>query len=318
MWTICGTANAKNYLYFGSDILSTKGSALDAVEAVIKEVELNPNDWSVGYNGFPNLLGTIELDASIMIGSTRKAGAVAGITNYVHPISIARKVLELSPHVLLIGTGAEQFAAATGFKRTNQLADQLLYQRYENIITGKDIIDGLEIPQEIQDLAWRYDTYLKNQFKLFDYQAWYDKLSQEYHGTVNVIAKDEDGEICSGVSTSGLALKFPGRVGDSPLIGAGNYCDGKVGAVTCVGNGELAIRLGLARQTIENMKTTAVHEAVKLSIQDVVDLNESGTIQILAMDKFGVVAACSNSPNRSIVESNDKIPEITRISTNEL
>ncbi|MCE7737052.1 MAG: hypothetical protein GPJ54_19355 [Candidatus Heimdallarchaeota archaeon] len=295
-WTICGTRNTFEFLDVGVEILENGGSALDAVEEVIKLVELNSKDWSVGYNGFPNLLGEVELDASIMVGSTRKAGAVAGIKKYIHAISIARQVMEQSPHVLLVGEGAELFAKTIGFEEADSLSDNSMKDYYENVISGNDLFDGMPVPQEISDLAWRYDRYIKDQLESFDYRAWYTKLSHEYHGTVNVIAKDTSGEICSGVSTSGLSLKFPGRAGDSPIIGAGNYCDSRIGASTCVGTGEHAIRLGLARQTINYLKMSgSVEQSVKEGIQDLLDLDENGRIQILAMDTDGKVSACANA-----------------------
>lgn len=295
-WTICGTRNTYEFMQVGVDILVEGGSALDAVESVIKLVELNKKDWSVGYNGFPNLLGEVELDASIMVGSTRKAGAVAGIKNYVHAISIARQVMEQSPHVLLVGEGAELFAKTVGFEKAESLSDDSMKEYYDNVIAGNDLFDGMPVPQEITELAWRYDKYIKDQLESFDYRAWYTKLSHEYHGTVNVIAKDNSGEICSGVSTSGLSLKFPGRAGDSPIIGAGNYCDSRYGAATCVGTGEHAMRLGLARQTVNYLKVSGLVDAsVQQGIEDLLELDENGRIQILAMDKDGIVSACANA-----------------------
>ncbi len=313
-WVICGTRNTYTYIEKGRDILNAGGSAIDAVEEVIKLVELNPNDWSVGFNGFPNLLGKIELDASIMVGSTRKAGAVAGISNYVHAISIARKVMELTPHVLLVGDGAELFAHSIGFKKVDGPSDGSLIQYYNNIMEGKDLLDGLEVPQEIKDLAWRYDRNLKDRLSTFDYKGWYNELSKEYHGTVNVIAMDKTGEICSGVSTSGLALKFPGRAGDSPIIGAGNYCDSRFGAATIVGNGELAIRLGTAKETVNNLSNGDVDDAVNQSIKEVLELKERGIIQVLAMDQEGNVSACSNQSLHYILSSSEN-PDIERIDT---
>ena len=129
-WIITGTRNCNDYLDQGVDILANGGKAIDAVETVIKGVEDNPYDWSVGYNGFPNLLGEVELDASIMLGSTRQAGAVAGTKGFKHPISIARSVMEKTPHVLLVGEGAELFAKTIGFIQEDSLSDEavILFQ----------------------------------------------------------------------------------------------------------------------------------------------------------------------------------------------
>jgi beta-aspartyl-peptidase (threonine type) len=291
-WIIAGTRNCNDYLKEGVDILANGGKAIDAVETVIKGVEANPYDWSVGYNGFPNLLGEVELDASIMQGSTRQAGAVAGIKGFKHPISIARYVT----------------------KETSLSDDStILFQK--NIIEGKEDLKGLEVPQQVRDLAWRYDQYLKRQLDSFDYKKWYTKLSHEFQGTVNVIAKDIHGEICCGVSTSGLALKFPGRAGDSPLIGAGNYCDLRYGAAVCVGNGELAIRLGMAHRTVNYMQELgSVQQAVERSINDLLELGSDGVIQVLAMDQDGNVAACANQALHYVV-ANQQDPNVRRIDT---
>lgn len=312
-WVIAGTRNAGPFLEVGSKILAEGGSSIDAVEQVIRAVESNPLDLSVGFNGFPNLLGTVELDASLMIGSTLKAGAVAGIKKFTHPISIARKVMELSPHILLVGEGADRFAHAVGFKEESVLESKIK-QLYENTMNGKPLLDNFIAPEDIQQIAWRYDKHIKQQLESFDFKSWYDKLSFVYHGTVNVIALDQNGELCSGVSTSGLALKFPGRAGDSPIIGAGNYCSGKYGAATCVGTGELAIRLHLAGKTVDRLQTMDVSDAVQEGIKDLLELNDKGVIQILAMDKNGSVSACSNS-TLHFVQASDEHPETQRIDT---
>lgn len=312
-WTLIGTRNAENFLEAGIKILSEGGSAIDAVEKVINGVENNPFDLSVGYNGFPNLLGQVELDASIMVGSTQKAGAVAGVKLHKNPISIARKVMELSPHVLLVGEGADKFAEAIGFK-PEPLMDPDHEKMYENALQGKPILDNLYAPEDLQKLAWRFDRHIKEQLESFDVKSWYDKIAEVYHGTVNVIALDQKGELCSGVSTSGLAMKFPGRAGDSPVIGAGNYCDGKYGAAACVGNGELAIRLNLAGKTIERLKTLSVENAVKEGIKDLLELHDKGVIQILAMDKQGNFSACSNQDVHFVCATSSN-PEIRQINT---
>ncbi len=315
-WAICGTRNAGKYLEIGRNILEEGGSAVDAVEAVIKEVEDNPLDWSVGYNGFPNLLGEVELDASIMIGSTRAAGAVAGIKHYRHPISIARKVMELTPHVLLVGEGAERFAQAIGFSPTDQLYDEEVKIYHQNIMKGKKMLDGLKVPQEIEQLAWRYDKYIKEQLASFDYRGWYLKLSEEYHGTVNVIALDTSGELCSGVSTSGLALKFPGRAGDSPVIGAGNYCDRRYGAAACVGTGELAIRLGLARLVVAYLSMgMSPLDAARKGLQELSLLETSGVLQVLTMDARGQCAAVSNSSTLHYYVATSEEPMVVKKET---
>ncbi|MEM4727542.1 MAG: isoaspartyl peptidase/L-asparaginase, partial [Candidatus Bathyarchaeia archaeon] len=213
---IVGTSNARDMLREGVEVLRRGGSAMDAVEASIRAVEENPLDTGVGLGGIPNLLGVPQLDASIMDGRTLRAGAVAAVEGYLHPISIARKVLEVSPHVLLVGRGAELFAEAMGFKRQELLTERSL-KVYKAFL--EDALGNLD------DSFGDARSYWADYARVFKLRDWYSKLSDAHHGTVNVMAMDERGDICSGVSTSGTALKFPGRVGDSPIIGAGNYCD---------------------------------------------------------------------------------------------
>jgi beta-aspartyl-peptidase (threonine type) len=289
---ITGTRNAEAGLEEGRRILAAGGSAVDAVEAAIRICEDDPLDWTVGFDGLPNLLGVVELDASIMIGSSRKAGAVAGVTTVRNPITLARKVMELTPHVLLVGEGADRFARAVGIPKQD-LQSPEGRRRYANIMAGRGLLDGMEqVPQDMSVLAWRYEPYLKRQMEQFDVKGWYEKLSKEWHGTVDVIAGDRSGEICSGVSTSGLALKFPGRAGDTPVIGAGNYADGKYGAAACVGQGELAIRFTAARAAVGYLKDGKTpRQAADAVIREVVKAEPKGILQVLVVSKKGVAAA---------------------------
>ncbi|MHA1687117.1 MAG: isoaspartyl peptidase/L-asparaginase [Candidatus Heimdallarchaeaceae archaeon] len=293
-YAICGTRNASEGIKVGKEILEDGGSALDAVEESIKVIENNPNDITVGFNGFPNLMGIVELDASIMDGTTLRAGAVAAVKNFRHPISIARKVMEVSPHVMLVGEGAERFARALGFKE-EQILDELGIKNYHNIMEGK----SLEMPSEAQELVrelfMHFDTHLKEVMEKHQIREWYKKLGFEKHGTTNVIALDRKGNLAASVSTSGLAMKFPGRVGDSPIIGAGIYCTSKAGAA-CTGTGELALRLSLAKMTvyrIEELKVSPEHAAI-LSIQELKKLSDEGRIHILTMNNQGHCAGVTN------------------------
>ena len=190
-YAICGTRNSDVGLSTGLKILEEGGSALDAVEESIKLIENNPYDITVGFNGFPNLLGIVELDASIMDGKTRKAGSVAAVKNFRHPISIARKVMEISPHVMLVGEGAERFARALGFIE-EKIIDELGIRNYYNIIEGR----SLEIPKEAQilvrELFMRFDDHLKDVMEKYAVKEWYRRLSFEKHGTTNVIALDKE------------------------------------------------------------------------------------------------------------------------------
>lgn len=236
-------------------ILRAGGSALDAVEAVIRAVESNPDDHSVGYGGLPNILGQVELDASIMDGKTLSAGAVCAVKNYEHPISIARQVMERLPHVMLAGAGAERFARELGMKKKNLLSDQAraIYEskvsdspRYN---TMRELVSRATLDPEIAASVKEYGD-------------------EKHFGTTNVLAIDSAGNFASGVSTSGWAWKYPGRVGDSPIIGAGNYCDNRYGACGCTGYGEMAMRANTAHSVVLYMKMgmslqRAAREAMK-------------------------------------------------------
>jgi beta-aspartyl-peptidase (threonine type) len=232
---LVGSTNANVGFADGMKILRAGGSALDAVEATIRVVESNPNDHSVGYGGLPNILGQVELDASIMDGRTLETGAVCAVQNYAHVISIARAVMERLPHVLLAGVGAERFAREMGFETCDLLTPQ-----------ARAIYEG-KVPSK----SPRYEI-LRELVARVAQAA--DKAVDDKHGTVNVIALDARGDIASGVSTSGWAWKYPGRVGDSPIIGAGNYADNRYGACGCTGYGEMAQRCLTARSVVLYLK----------------------------------------------------------------
>jgi isoaspartyl peptidase/L-asparaginase-like protein (Ntn-hydrolase superfamily) len=219
----------------GMDLLRAGGSAMDAVEAAIRLVESNEADHFVGVGGLPNLLGEVELDASIMDGATRRAGAVAAVTGFPHPISIARAVCERLPqHLLLVGAGAERFADEVGIERGKTLTDEAR-QMWQDRLAADGAVTvtadwgaGRSALEQLQAMSPPIGPW----------------------GTVNVLALDSAGNLCAGVSTSGYPGKYPGRVGDSALIGAGNYCDGAIGAAACTGRGELAIRGATAHSVL--------------------------------------------------------------------
>ncbi|MGB9879306.1 MAG: isoaspartyl peptidase/L-asparaginase, partial [Anaerolineae bacterium] len=190
-------------------VLREGGTALDAVEAGIRLVELNEQDEGVGIGGLPNVLGQVELDASIMDGRTLAAGAVGAVQGYAHPISIARRVMERTPHVMLVGEGANRFAAEMGFPRCDLPIERARNKWQERLIE-------LFPEAETDTLAAR-----KELLPLVK-ELIHARLRQ---GTVNFLARDRYGDIACGVSTSGWPWKYPGRLGDSPIIGAGGYAD---------------------------------------------------------------------------------------------
>lgn len=186
--------------------LRQSNSLLDAVEQGIRVAEADESNSSVGIGGAPNAAGVVQLDACIMDGTTQRAGSVAGLENYPHPISVARRVMEKTRHVMLVGSGAAQFAKEQGF-------------------------EAKELLTEEQRQKWK---------------AW--KASQSSrapapnHDTIALVGRDAQGKLAGGCSTSGLAYKLPGRVGDSPLIGGGLYVDGEAGAAGATGVGENILR----------------------------------------------------------------------------
>jgi isoaspartyl peptidase/L-asparaginase-like protein (Ntn-hydrolase superfamily) len=221
----------------GMALLRDGGSAMDAVETAVRAAEANEADHYVGLGGLPNLLGRVELDASIMDGATRKAGAVAAVTGFPHPISIARAVCDRLPqHLLLVGAGAERFADEVGILRGPTLTDEARRLWLDGLEPGGLADAGqLHGPGEV---AYRRQVLERLAAMKPPAGPW---------GTVNVLALDVAGNLAVGVSTSGYPWKYPGRVGDSAVIGAGNYCDNRVGAAACTGRGELAIRASTAR-----------------------------------------------------------------------
>jgi beta-aspartyl-peptidase (threonine type) len=289
---ITGTRNSGKFLHAGVKILKEKGTALDAIEEATRLVEANPEDTSVGYGGIPNLLGVQEMDASIMCGRTLKCGAVGAVKGYKYPISIARKVLDEAPHVFLVGEGAELFAKRMGFEKgdlmtehTRRLWEAFRDQAWETLPDGYRGKSGAMEDDETWNL-----------------HDWYDKLSDEHHGTVNIIARDVNGDIASAVSTSGTALKLPGRLGDSPIIGAGNYCDNRFGAAACTGRGELAIRNSTARSIIWYLSSgMEIREACFRAMKDIYELKTPGGMNCLAIDNKGNTMSARTNPDRESV-----------------
>ncbi len=236
---LVGSENALEALPPAMQILRQGGSALDAVEAAIRLVESNPDDDSVGLSGWPNLLGEVELDASVMEGRTRTAGAVGALRGYPHPISVARRVMETLPHLFLVGQGAADFAAEMDFVQEASPTDKAAREWFARVQANVP-------PEQLPALLQRRTM-----------APWVSltRDPQRVAGTVDVIAIDSQGNIASGVSTSGWSWKYPGRLGDSPIIGAGNYCDNRYGAAACTGFGELAIRGATAHTVVLLMRT---------------------------------------------------------------
>ncbi len=238
-------------------------SALDAVVIAVRLVEANEADHYVGVGGLPNLLGEVELDAGVMVGATRAAGAVAAVRGFPHPVSIARAVLEQLPqHVLLAGAGAERFGDEIGEPRGETLTDEAKRLWQEGLRS-----DGGD------ETTWSGEQRYREQ-ALARIQAM--AAPSEPYGTVNILACDAEGRLAVAVSTSGYPWKYPGRVGDSPLPGAGFYCDDRFGAGSCTGRGELAIRAQTARQVVDQAaRGLDPAEACQAALRETLDLPDA-------------------------------------------
>ncbi len=203
------------------ELMHAGADALDAVIAGVNIVEDDPNDMTVGYGGFPNEEGIVELDAAVMHGPTHRAGAVASLRNIKNPSKVAKLVMERSDHVLIVGEGALRFARTHGFIEENLLTDRAreAWLKWKENLSTKD--DWLPSHTESdKDIGEMFEPYLRTM------------------GTIHCSALDANGNLSCVTTTSGLAFKIPGRVGDSPIIGAGLYCDNEVGSAGSTGRGE--------------------------------------------------------------------------------
>jgi isoaspartyl peptidase/L-asparaginase-like protein (Ntn-hydrolase superfamily) len=240
---IIGSERSEIGLPTGMEVLRRGGSALDAVEAAMRRCEDNPADHYVGTAGLPNAQGVVELDASLMLGSGRQFGAVAALKGYPNPISVARAVLEKLPqHSLLVGEGAALFAEECGFSTADLLTDASREKWRRQVADSRQSVEGENTAATDGDVRYR-----KGALELIRRLAPHDGP----WGTINIIALDASGEMCVGVSTSGYPYKYPGRVGDSALPGAGNWCDLRSGGAACTGRGELSMRGGTARTIVD-------------------------------------------------------------------
>ena len=242
---IIGSERSEAGLPAGMDLLRQGASALDAVEAALRLCEDNLDDHYVGTGGLPNARGEVELDASLMVGSTRAFGAVGAVRSFPHPISIARAVLEKLPqHCLLVGEGAELFAEEQGFEQATLLTDEAWRLFREALQPSSDAVEGEKTIAAPGDDVYRLAAIeLVNRFRPHE-GPW---------GTINVLALDDSGEMVVGVSTSGYPWKYPGRVGDSALPGTGNYCDLRYGGAACTGRGEMSMRITGARLVVDGL-----------------------------------------------------------------
>lgn len=276
---VIASGNGAPGLAAGIAVLRKGGSALDAVEACARVIEADPSDTSVGRGGKPNVLGVVELDASLVDGTTHRVGAVGALAGYLHPISVARAVMERLPHVMLVGDGAARFAAEIGAEKATLLTASTRRMWVERLVKVR------ETPASVRRRA-----------KLAPIVA---KTVGEERGTVNFIAVDRAGDVASAVSTSGWAYKYPGRLGDSPIVGAGNYCDSRYGGACCTGFGELAIRNVTAKTAVDRLANgMSAADVAKRAIADVNALDAAAAFNIVVLAADGSHAAASNRKGR--------------------
>jgi beta-aspartyl-peptidase (threonine type) len=255
----------------GASVLRIGGAALDAVEAAIHVLEDDPL-FNAGRGAVFTAEGQVELDAAIMDGATLEAGAVAGITRVRNPISAARAVMERSPHVLLMGEGADAFAAAEGLARVEP--SYFFVERRWRALEKQLAREGLPIPPRPPG-ASRDESHAALAH------------DEGKRGTVGVVARDAKGNVAAGTSTGGTTGKRWGRVGDSPLIGAGTYASNRSAAVSGTGEGEYFIRLSVAREI------AALVELKGLPLQAAVDEVVQGDLTALG-GQGGVIAVTSD------------------------
>ena len=239
------------------EMLKGGGDTLDAVIAGVNILELDPEDTSVGYGGLPNEEGVVELDASVMHGPTRRCGAVASIQNVKTPSKVAKLVMEQTDHVMLVGEGAWRFAHAWGYPKDDLLTEKsrlawmVWKQSLRDAAGHNNWTGGLDAPPKKPTAQLR---------KMFpnatdETLAWaWEVAIHPPKGTINCLALNAKGEMSGTTTTSGLAWKIPGRVGDSPIIGAGLYVDQEAGGAGSTGRGEENIRIAGAHTIVENMR----------------------------------------------------------------
>ena len=269
----------------GWDILSGGGKLLDAVEKSANITELDPEDTSVGYGGLPNEHGIVQLDASIMYGPTHNCGSVAALEGIKTPCSVARLVMERTDHIHIVGKGAQEFARAHGYKVEN-----LLTERARKIW-----------------LRWKEN--------LSDKDDWFPPADGDYNmerttGTINVLALDSKNDLAGITTTSGLAYKIPGRIGDSPIIGAGLYVDNEVGAAGATGRGEEILRTCGSFYVVEQMRNGKTpQQACEALCKRIIDIN-GGTKNINFNDKIVALGKDGSVGCASIKEKKGNEPKL--------
>ena len=277
-------AGLERALTAGYEILKRGGSSLDATEAAVRVLEDDPR-FNAGRGSVFTSAGTNEMDASIMDGKTLKAGAVGSVKQIKNPIGLARLIMEKSPHVMLDCAGAEAFAKANGI----ELVDQKYFFTQER----------WGALQKVKAAEKHHASGDGKSFIITD---------QDRHGTVGAVALDQDGNLAAATSTGGTTNKMPGRIGDTPVIGAGTYANNQTCAVSCTGDGEYFIRVAAAHEVSALMqyRRLTLQEAAQTALDTVKQLG--GTGGLIAIDKAGQIALPFNTNGmyRGYVDSKGK------------
>jgi N4-(beta-N-acetylglucosaminyl)-L-asparaginase len=290
------SANGLHALDKGMEILKKGGDTLDAVVAAVTVVEDDPNDDSVGYGGLPNEEGEVELDASVMHGPTHRAGSVAGVRRIKNVSRLAQTVMEKTNHVMIVGDGARRFGVAEGFEEMNLLTEHSrkiwLAWKAKSSFNWRPGIDSPEWKEHVSAIFNHDEEKIAYAERV---------IAHPPTGTIPCMAVDSNGDISATTTTSGLAWKIPGRVGDSPIIGAGCCVDNEVGAAGSTGKGEENIKISGGHTIIEMMRkgmppADACLEAMaRIAHNYKSDKKKLGTFHIYfyALNKDGVHGAAS-------------------------
>lgn len=290
-----------NAMKAGWEILDKGGSAVDAVEKAANVIEVDPEDTSVGYGGLPNERGIVQLDASFMDGRTYSAGAVACLENIKTPASVAKLVMQRTDHVLLTGAGALEFAKVWGFQEENLLTEKArkIWLRWKEEMSRTD--------------DWGIPEHLQNTGRLESYYHDFPDIEHHY-GTTNVLAIDKNGDIAGCTTTSGLSFKLNGRVGDSPIIGAGLYVDNEVGAAGATGRGEDVIKSCASYYMVMRMKDGRTpQQACEDALKMIVDRYKKVNPDFFPSEKFVAINKAGETGCATMIgKSNPQMSVMTR------
>lgn len=268
-------ADGRPAIQVGYDMIARGADPLDAAIAAVQLVELDPTDTSVGLGGLPNADGIVQLDASCMHGPTRRAGAVSALEDIATPAAVAKAVMDRTDHIMLTGAGAKRFALEMGFKEQNLLTEETrqIWLRWKSRLNPND--NWLDLPDSAPRPRPERPSPRSPDDDLLD--VVYDEQGIPHtFGTINMNAVTPTGDIASVTTTSGLSWKIPGRVGDSPIIGAGQYCDNDVGAAGSTGRGEANIKVCGAFLAVEFMRQgMAPKDALVKVMQRVIAMTET-------------------------------------------